>query len=71
MANKTECKGLVAESHLPASFIGEAIAHGAHVVAYCTPFRTANDANVLDRKNGKEQILISSIIPIPVVQHGV
>lgn len=71
MTYKTGYTGFAVGSHLPASFIGEAIAHGAHVVAYRTPFRTANDADVLDGKNCKEQILICSIIPIPVVQHGV
>ena len=57
--------------HVPTSFIGKAITHGTHVVAYSTPFRTTDDANVLDGQNCKEQIFIGAIVPIPVVQHGV
>ena len=31
------------------------------------PFRTADDANVLDRQNSKEQILVCAVVPVLVV----
>ena len=56
----------IQQQHLPASFIGEAVAHGPHVVAYRGPFRAADDANVLDGQDGKEEVLIGSVIPVLV-----
>ena len=58
MVPEKKCNGLRMHKRqvqdLPAAFIGEAIAKGSHVVTDCSPFRSANDANVLDRQDGKE-----------------
>lgn len=52
----------------PTAFIGKAVTQCAHVVADGGPFRTADDANVLHGQDGKEQILVGSVIPIFI--HG-
>jgi len=52
---------------LPAALVGEAIAHRPHVVTNCHPFRAADDTNVLDRQDGKEQVFVGTVIPILVV----
>lgn len=52
------------QQHLPTSFIGEAIAQRPHVVAYRDPFRPADDANVLDRQDGEEEVLVGPVIPV-------
>lgn len=54
---------------IPTALICKAIAHGTHVVANGGPFGAANDANVLYGQNGKEQVLVGTIIPILVI-HG-
>jgi len=51
---------------LPATFIGEAIAHGAHMVANRGPFAAADDANVLDGQDGEKQVFVGAVIPILV-----
>jgi len=56
------------QHHLPASFVREAVAQRPHVVANGGPFRAADDANVLDREDGKEQVLVGPVIPVLV--HG-
>lgn len=56
----------------PASFIGEPVADGPHVVANRSPFGPADDANVLHREDGEEQVLVGAIIPILVkISHDV
>lgn len=54
---------------LPTSFICEAISHATHVVANHGPFRAANNTDILDRQNSKEQVPVGTIIPILVI-HG-
>jgi hypothetical protein len=49
---------------LPASFIGEAVAKAAHVIANGGPFRAADDADILDGKNGEEEVLVGAVVPI-------
>lgn len=46
------------DTGLPAAFIGEAVAHGPHMIAYRRPFCTADDANVLDTEDGEEEVLV-------------
>lgn len=48
---------------LPTTLIGEAIAHGPHVVADGRPFRTADDADGLHREDGEEQIPVGAVVP--------
>lgn len=55
------CKG---NFDLPTPFIGEAVAQGTHVVADGCPFRAGDDANVLHRQDGEEEVLVGPIIPI-------
>lgn len=52
----------------PTSFVGEAIAHGAHMVADGGPFAATDDANVLDGQDGEEQVLVGPVVPVLV--HG-
>lgn len=52
--------------YLPASFVGEAIAEAAHMITNGCPFRTADNANVLDGQNGEEQIFVCPVIPVLV-----
>lgn len=54
--------------NVPASFIREAVAQRPHVVAYRGPFRAADDANVLNRQDGKEEVLVGPVVPVLV--HG-
>ena len=56
----------MSRGHSPASFIGKSVADGPHVVANRSPFGPADDANVLDREDGEEQVLVGAIIPILV-----
>jgi hypothetical protein len=56
--------------YVPTSLIGEAVAQGAHVVSDCRPFRAADDANVLDRQNGEEEVLVGPVVPILVHRNG-
>ncbi len=54
---------------LPTSLICEAISHPTHVVANHGPFRTTNNADILDRQNSEEEVPVGTIIPILVI-HG-
>lgn len=56
-------------ANVPTSFIGKAVAEATHMIANGGPFRAADDANVLYRENGKEQVLIGAVIPILVVHY--
>jgi hypothetical protein len=58
------------QQHVPASFIGEAVAQRPHVVAYRDPFRAADDANVLDGQDGEEEVLVGPVVPILVHSSG-
>lgn len=51
---------------LPATLIGEAIAHGPQVVADGGPFRAADDADSLDREDGEEEVLVGAVVPVLV-----
>lgn len=56
--------------NIPTSLIREAIAKRSHMSSNGGPFSTADDANVLNGQDSKEQILISPVIPILVVHAG-
>lgn len=49
---------------LPASLVGESIAHSSQGVTNGDPFRAADDANVLHRQDGEEQVLVGAIVPV-------
>lgn len=52
------------EQHLPASFVCETVAQRPHVVSNCDPFGPADDANVLHRQDGEEEVLVGAVVPI-------
>jgi len=58
------------DMHVPTSLVGEAVAHGPHVVPDGGPFAAADDANVLDRKYSEEKIFIGSVVPVLVHLEG-
>ena len=53
-------------ANIPTSLVGEAVTQGPHVVTDGRPFGPTDDANVLDGKDGEEEVLIGSVVPILV-----
>lgn len=52
--------------NLPAPFVSKAIPKTSHVAPNGVPFSAAYNANVLDGKNGEEEIFVCTVIPILV-----
>lgn len=40
------------------------------MISYSCPFRTTYDANVFNRENGEEKVLVSPIVPVLVHLQG-
>lgn len=65
LKTKEACK-----SHIPTSFISEAITKPTHVVTNRRPFGAADNSNVFHGQDGEEQILISPVIPVLAIHVG-
>lgn len=63
-AAKVQGRADTERQHLPASLISEAIAHRPHVVSNRDPFWAADDADILHREDGKEEVLVGPVIPV-------
>ena len=49
---------------LPATFIGEAIAQSSHMVTDSRPFPSADNADILHRQDGEEQVSVGAVVPV-------